>query len=336
MNALLDTRGRPLRDLRISVTDRCNLRCTYCMPADVFGPGYPFLPRAEVLTFEEIERLARVFAGLGVRKLRLTGGEPTLRRDLPALVARLAATPGIEDIALTTNGLLLPGMAVALRRAGLRRVTISLDSLDDATFRRMNGLDVPLAAVLKGIEAARDAGFEQIKLNTVVQRGVNEASVAAMAERWRGTGITVRFIEFMDVGNTNGWRLDQVVPAREIRDVVHARWPIEPVDPAFPGEVAKRWRYRDGQGEIGLISSVTSTFCGDCNRARLSPRGELFTCLFAGSGHDLRGPLRAGATDADLQALVRRIWGARDDRYSELRAAGQAGHPKAEMSYLGG
>ena len=299
----MDRVAPPIGWLEITADYRCNNRCVGCFAVTDTGPS---------MSASEILAALRRGRNEGARGLWLGGGEPTLRRDLPALVARLAATPGIEDIALTTNGLLLPGMAVALRRAGLRRVTISLDSLDDATFRRMNGLDVPLAAVLKGIEAARDAGFEQIKLNTVVQRGVNEASVAAMAERWRGTGITVRFIEFMDVGNTNGWRLDQVVPAREIRDVVHARWPIEPVDPAFPGEVAKRWRYRDGQGEIGLISSVTSTFCGDCNRARLSPRGELFTCLFAGSGHDLRGPLRAGATDADLQALVRRIWGARD------------------------
>ncbi len=331
-----DTLGRHMRDLRISVTDRCNLRCEYCMPADVFGPDHAFLPRREILDYEEIARLARVFAGLGTRKLRITGGEPLLRRDLPDLIALLRAAPGIDDIALTTNGLLLPTFARALKQAGLSRVTVSLDSLDDKVFGRMNGRGIGTAPVLKGIGAALEAGLTPLKINMVVKRGENDAEIEAMAQRWRGSGVVLRFIEYMDVGTTNGWRLDDVVPAREIVARVHARWPLESADPSYKGEVAGRWRYADGQGEIGVISSVTNTFCGDCTRARLSARGELFTCLFAGAGHDLKGPLRAGVSQDDLRALIEGIWRGREDRYSELRNANTAGLPRAEMSYLGG
>ncbi|MBX3475535.1 MAG: GTP 3',8-cyclase MoaA [Planctomycetes bacterium] len=331
-----DTRGRHLRDLRISVTDRCNLRCSYCMPADVFGPDYRFLPRAEILTYEELARLARIFAGLGVVKLRITGGEPLLRRDLPQLIAQLRAVPGIEDIALTTNGLLLPAMARELKAAGLNRVTISLDSLSDATFGRMNGKGVGVAPVLKAVDVAMQTGFAPVKINMVVQRGVNDTEIEAMAERWRGTGVIARFIEYMDVGTTNGWRMTDVTPAREIVARIHARWPLVNADPNYPGEVAGRWRYADGQGEIGVISSVTNTFCGDCTRARLSARGELFTCLFAAAGHDLRALVRNGQDDAAIADAIAALWQARDDRYSELRAANAAPVPKAEMSYLGG
>lgn len=331
-----DTRGRRLRDLRISVTDRCNLRCNYCMPADVFGPDYPFLPRKEILDHEEIARIARVFASLGVTKLRLTGGEPLLRRDLDQLITMLRGIPGIEDIALTTNGLLLPAFARKLKDAGLDRVTVSLDSLDDAVFGRMNGKGVGTAPVLKGIDSAIQAGLTPLKLNMVVKRGENDTEIEAMARRWRGTGIIVRFIEFMDVGTKNGWRMDDVVPAREIVQRINARWPLESADPNYQGEVASRWRYKDGQGEVGVISSVTNTFCGDCTRARLSARGELYTCLFAAKGHDIKTPLRAGATDYELQTLVENIWKRRDDRYSEIRNENTVGLPKAEMSYLGG
>lgn len=331
-----DTRGRHLRDLRISVTDRCNLRCGYCMPAEVFGPDYKFLPKAEILTYEELTRLARAFAALGVTKLRITGGEPLLRRDLPKLITQLRAVPGIEDIALTTNGLLLPAMARDLKAAGLNRVTISLDSLDDATFGRMNGKGVGVAPILKAVEVAQQTGFDPVKLNMVVQRGVNDHEIESMAQRWRGTGVIVRFIEYMDVGTTNGWRMDDVLPAREIVARINARWPLQSADPNYPGEVASRWRYADGAGEIGVISSVTNTFCGDCTRARLSARGELFTCLFAAKGHDLRALVRGGGNDQSLATAVAAIWRTRDDRYSELRAANAAPVPKAEMSYLGG
>jgi GTP 3',8-cyclase len=335
-DAVKDTLFRPLRDLRVSITDRCNLRCGYCMPADVFGPGYKFLPRAEILDYEEIASLARVFASLGVTKVRITGGEPLLRRDLSSLVSQLRAIDGIRDIALTTNGLLLPSQAKPLKQAGLDRVTVSLDSLDDATFGRMNGLNVGVAPVLQGIDAALEAGLTPLKLNMVVKRGENEHDIEAMAERWRGTGVTVRFIEYMDVGTSNGWRMEDVVPAREIMQRIHARWPLASAEPNYPGEVARRWRYRDGGGEIGIISSVTNTFCGDCTRARLSARGELFTCLFAARGHDLKTPLRKGASDEELRKLIQSIWQRRNDRYSELRTAETAAMPKAEMSYLGG
>ncbi len=336
MDFRTDTRGRRLHDLRISVTDRCNLRCTYCMPADVFGPDHAFLPRKEILDYEEITRLSRVFARLGVSKLRITGGEPLLRRDLPQLLEQLRGIDGIEDIALTTNGLLLPTFARPLKQAGLDRVTVSLDSMDDEVFGRMNGKGVGTAPVLKGIDAAIEAGLTPVKINMVVKRGDNDAGIEAMAERWRGTGVIVRYIEYMDVGTTNGWRMDDVVPAREIVQRIHARWPLESADPNYAGEVANRWRYADGQGEIGVISSVTNTFCGDCTRARLSARGELFTCLFANKGHDLKTPLRTGASENELLELITGLWSRRDDRYSELRNANTPSLPKAEMSYLGG
>jgi GTP 3',8-cyclase len=331
-----DTRNRPLRDLRISVTDRCDFRCVYCMPKEVFGRDFEFLRRSQLLTFEEIARVARVFAAAGVRKLRLTGGEPLLRRDLERLVEMLAAIDGIEDIALTTNGSLLARKAATLRDAGLRRVTVSLDSLDDEVFGGVNDVGAPVSRVLEGIEAATAAGLGPVKVNMVVKRGLNDASVLDMARHFRGTGHILRMIEFMDVGASNGWRLDDVVPAAELVGTIAAEWPLEPVDPAYPGEVAARYRYRDGGGEIGVIASVTQPFCGACTRARLSADGRLYTCLFANVGRDLRGPLRAGATDAELQALLRRIWGNRGDRYSELRTAETAAAPKVEMSYIGG
>jgi GTP 3',8-cyclase len=336
VNDIRDTLNRPLRDLRISVTDRCNLRCNYCMPAEIFGPDYNFLPRSQILDYEEHARLAGIFTRLGVTKLRITGGEPLLRRDLPDFVSMLRDVQGVEDIALTTNGLLLHTAARDLKRAGLDRVTVSLDSLDDDVFGRMNGLGVKVAPVLKGIDAALDAGLTPVKVNMVVKRGENDHEIEAMAEHWRGTGVTVRYIEYMDVGNTNGWRMDDVVPAREIVERINARWPLESIEPEYPGEVARRWRYADGKGEIGLVSSVTNTFCGDCTRARISARGELFTCLFGASGHDIRGLLKSGASDDEIEAWLRDIWARRDDRYSELRNQKTPGLSKAEMSYLGG
>jgi cyclic pyranopterin phosphate synthase len=329
-----DTLGRPLRDLRISVTDRCNFRCTYCMPKAVFGSDYTFLPRAELLTFEEIERLARLFAALGVEKIRLTGGEPLLRRDLERLVAMLAAIPGL-DVTLTTNGSLLRQKAQGLAEAGLRRVTVSLDSLDDGVFGAMNDVDFPVKRVLDGIDAAAAAGLA-VKVNMVVKRGVNEESVLPMARRFHGSGHTVRFIEYMDVGATNGWRLDDVVPAAEILAAIDAELPIEPVDPAYRGEVARRWRYSDGGGEIGVIASVTQPFCGDCTRVRLSADGKLYTCLFASTGHDLRALVRGDASDDELAGAIARIWHVRTDRYSELRTARTDALDKVEMSYIGG
>ncbi len=330
----VDRLGRPARDLRISVTDRCNLRCVYCMPREAFGPDHRFLERRELLSFEEIARLARAFVAHGVEKVRLTGGEPLVRRQVERLVAMLAAIPGL-DLTLTTNGALLPQKAQALRAAGLSRVTVSLDALDDATFMAINDAGLPVARVLEGIDAAAAAGLP-VKVNMVVKRGANESQVPAMAERFRGTGHTLRFIEYMDVGATNGWRTDDVVPAAEILASVDAVHPIEPVAPRYRGEVARRWRYRDGAGEIGVIASVTRPFCGDCTRARLSAEGRLFTCLFAADGHDLRRPLRAGASDAEIQAVVGRLWRGRRDRYSEERSAATAGLPRPEMSYIGG
>ncbi|MCB9893261.1 MAG: GTP 3',8-cyclase MoaA [Planctomycetes bacterium] len=335
-NTPTDTLNRHLRDLRISVTDRCNLRCTYCMPAEVFGPDYKFLPRSEILDYEELARLARVFAQLGVTKLRITGGEPLLRRNLPDFIAMLTRIPGIDDIALTTNGILLPTLAKPLAEAGLNRVTVSLDSLDDKTFGELNGRGTGVKPVLAGIAAAEKAGLGPVKVNMVVQRGVNDKDILPMAEHFRGSGRILRFIEFMDVGTTNGWRMDKVVPSREIQKLIHERWPLESAEPNYRGEVARRWLYKDGQGEVGFISSVTNTFCGDCTRARLSARGELFTCLFAAEGMDLREPLREGKTDAELIELVSARWKARDDRYSEIRNQNTAGIKKAEMSYLGG
>jgi len=331
---LLDTLGRPLRDLRISVTDRCNFRCVYCMPKEVFGAEHPFLDRGEILTFEEIERVARVFASLGVRKIRLTGGEPTLRRGLPDLVAMLARIPGLS-ITLTTNGSALDALARPLADAGLRRLTVSLDSLDDEAFRAMNDVGFPVARVLSGIDAAAAAGLSPIKVNMVVKRGVNDNGVVAMARRFRGTGHVVRFIEYMDVGTSNGWRMEDVVPAAEVVATVAREFPLEPVPRDDPSETAETWRYKDGGGEIGVIASVTRAFCRGCTRARLSADGHLYTCLFATAGTDLKAPLRSGASDADLEALVRRVWSARADRYSEIRSEATPSK-RVEMSYIGG
>jgi GTP 3',8-cyclase len=333
---VLDTLGRPMRDLRISVTDRCNFRCTYCMPKEVFGADHAFLPRAEILDFEEIERVVRASVGLGVRKIRLTGGEPLVRRNLETLVGMLAAIPGIDDLTLTTNASLLAAKAQALADAGLHRITVSLDALDDETFMRMNDVGFPVQRVLDGMAAADAAGLGPIKVNTVVRRGLNEHAILDLAERFRGTGTTVRFIEYMDVGHSNGWRLDDVVPAAEIAERIHARWPIDPVEPGYRGEVAQRYRYRDGAGEIGIISSVTQPFCGDCTRARLSADGSLYTCLFATTGHDLRDLLRSDADDAAVTEALRVIWTGRSDRYSELRTLDTVELPKVEMSFIGG
>jgi cyclic pyranopterin phosphate synthase len=317
--ALLDRLGRPLRDLRISVTDRCNFRCTYCMPAELFGDHYEFLPREQILSFEEIERLVRIFAGLGALKLRITGGEPLLRHRLPDLVGRLARVEGVEDIALTTNATLLPRQAADLASAGLRRVTISLDSLDDEVFARMNGDRLSVSRVLEGIAAAERSGLSPIKINCVVQKGVNDHTLVDLARRFKGTPHIVRFIEFMDVGTRNQWDMTKVLPAAEIVALIGAELPIEPASANYRGEVAKRWRYRDGQGEIGVISSVTQPFCGDCSRARLTTEGKLVTCLFAADGTDLRGPLRRGASDGEIRAIIARVWRDRRDRYSEER-----------------
>jgi cyclic pyranopterin phosphate synthase len=330
-----DRLGRLLRDLRISVTDRCNFRCVYCMPKEVFGKDYAFLERREILTFEEIARLARIFRGLGVEKVRLTGGEPLVRRNLEQLIELLAAIPGL-DLTLTTNGSFLARKARALKAAGLQRITVSLDALEDAVFRRLNDVDFPVARVLEGIEAAAAAGLAPVKVNMVVKRGENDASILPMARFFRGTGHILRFIEYMDVGHTNGWRMDDVVPAREIIEMIGREWPLEPVDPNYPGEVAERWRYRDGQGEIGVIASVTQAFCRTCTRVRLSTEGSLYTCLFATSGHDLRALVRGGATDADIRAAILGIWTKRADRYSEIRTAATVRLPKIEMSYIGG
>jgi cyclic pyranopterin phosphate synthase len=333
---LADARGRRLHDLRISVTDRCNFRCTYCMPKDVFGPDYPFLPQDELLTFEEIVRVARLFARHGVQKIRLTGGEPLLRKNLDRLVAQLReALPGV-DLTLTTNGSALKAQAAALAAAGLDRITVSLDSLDDATFRRMNDADFPVARVLEGIEAAARAGLAPIKVNMVVKRGVNDGQVLDMARHFRNTQHVVRFIEFMDVGSTNGWRMDDVVPSAEIVRRISAEHPLVPVEAGYQGEVAERWRYADGAGEIGVISSVTQAFCSTCTRARLSTHGHVYTCLFSQRGYDLKTLLRAGAGDAELEAAITGIWQSRTDRYSEMRTAETARSRKVEMSFIGG
>jgi cyclic pyranopterin phosphate synthase len=335
-----DLLGRPLRDLRISVTDRCNFRCTYCMPKEIFGRDYAFLPHDQILTFEEIERVARAFVGLGAEKLRITGGEPLVRRNLPDLIAMLAAIEGPDgaalDLTLTTNGSALRALAQPLADAGLRRATVSLDSLDDAVFGAMNGIDFPVARVLDGIDAALEAGLDPVKINMVVRRGVNEDSVLPMAAWARDTGVTLRFIEYMDVGHSNGWRLDDVVPAAELASTVGAAWPIEPIGPAYRGEVADRWRYLDGRGEVGIISSVTRPFCGDCTRARLSAEGQFYTCLFAVRGHDLRGQVRSDPSDEALSAFLTGIWEGRDDRYSELRSDATNDLPRIEMFAMGG
>jgi len=331
---LLDTLNRPLETLRISITDRCNFRCVYCMPKEVYGRDHVFLERKELLSLEEIARVAGVFARLGVRVVRITGGEPLVRRNVEHLVELLREIPGLE-IALTTNGALLPQKAEALAHAGLDRVTVSLDSIDDATFRALNDVDFPVQRVLDGIDAASAAGL-RVKVNAVVKRGANDDGIVGLAGHFRGTPHTLRFIEYMDVGHTNGWRLDDVVPAEEIVRTLDAVWPLEPLEPARADETARRFRYRDGAGEIGVIASVTQPFCGGCSRARLSVEGRLHTCLFAVKGHDLRAPLRLGASDDELSELIRGIWGRRTDRYSELRTAETSALPKVEMSYIGG
>ena len=333
--SLTDTLQRPLRDLRLSVTDRCNFRCVYCMPKEVFGRDYQFLEREKLLTFEETARLTRIFVSLGVKKIRITGGEPLLRRDLERLIAMLARIPEL-DLTLTTNGSLLAEKARALQESGLRRVTVSLDSLDDNVFRAMNDVDFSVERVLAGIDAAARVGLTPIKINVVVKRGVNEHSILPMVRYFRGTGQIVRFIEYMDVGHSNGWRLDDVVSAAEIFATIHAELPIEPIDPNYRGEVARRWRYRDGGGEIGIIASVTQPFCRDCSRARLSADGQLFTCLFATKGHDLRSLLRGGASDDVVSEAICGVWRGRSDRYSETRSAETIDLPKVEMSYVGG
>lgn len=334
---LTDQLDRPLRDLRISVTDRCNFRCTYCMPREVFGRDFQFLTRAELLTFEEITRLARIFVAHGVEKIRLTGGEPLVRRDLERLIAMLVQIDGLKDLALTTNGSLLsPAKARALKDAGLRRITISLDSLDDAVFMAMNDAGVPVSRVLAAIDNAQTAGLEPVKIDMVVQRGVNEGSIIEMARHFRGTGHVLRFIEYMDVGNSNGWRMDDVVPAAEIVGALSNEWPLEPLDANYFGEVAERWRYMDGGGEIGVIASVTQAFCRSCTRARLSAEGELYTCLFSGTGHDFRSLLRGGASNQQIGDALASVWQRREDRYSEIRSSHTAPHKKVEMSRIGG
>ncbi len=333
---LRDALRRPFRDLRISVTDRCNFRCVYCMPKEVYGEDHPFLPHSELLSFEEIVRLAGIFRGHGLDKIRLTGGEPLLRKDIEDLVGQLARAFPDLDLTLTTNGSALKAKARALREAGLKRVTVSLDSLDDATFRAMNDVDFPVARVLEAIDAAADAGLAPIKVNMVVKRGVNDHEVVAMARRFRGTGHIVRFIEYMDVGSTNGWRMDDVVASAEIVSRIHAQFPLVAADAQYAGEVAGRWRHADGQGEIGVISSVTQAFCSSCTRARLSTDGALYTCLFAQQGFDLKSMLRAGESDAAISGAIAAIWQRREDRYSEVRTAATALLPKVEMSYIGG
>jgi cyclic pyranopterin phosphate synthase len=334
--SLEDTRGRGLRDLRISVTDRCNFRCPYCMPKEVFDADYEFLPHSELLTFEEVVRIARAAHGHGVRKIRLTGGEPLLRRGVEDLVAMLSKALPDVDLTLTTNGSALTQKAGALFEAGLRRVTVSLDSLDDATFRAMNDADFPVARVLEAIGTAADAGLTPVKINMVVKRGTNDHQVVDMARHFKGTGHIVRFIEFMDVGTTNGWRMDDVVPSAEIVRRIDEVFPCEPVNPNHYGEVARRWQYRDGGGEFGIISSVTQAFCSSCTRARLSTDGSIYTCLFAKEGYDLKSLIRGGASDSELHEAIAAIWQRRDDRYSEIRTAETAKERKVEMSFIGG
>ena len=332
-----DTLGRPMRDLRISVTDRCNFRCPYCMPKEVFGPHFTFLERAELLTFEEIARLARVFVRSGVQKVRLTGGEPLLRRDLERLVEQLSAIDGLGDVALTTNGSLLTrDKARALKAAGLSRITISLDSLDDSVFRAMNDVEFPVARVLAAIDEAFAAGLTPVKIDAVVKRDMNAAGIVDLARRFRGTGAIVRFIEYMDVGNSNGWRMEDVVSGREIVDTISREWPLVPAGENYFGEVAERWLYEDGAGEIGVITSVTQPFCGSCTRARLSASGQLYLCLFATEGHDLRKLLREGASDDAIEETIANVWRGRTDRYSEERSANTRGLRKVEMSHIGG
>ena len=337
MPALKDTLGRPIGDLRVSVTDRCNFRCPYCMPVQVYGERYKFLPKSEILSFEEIARVVRLFVGLGVNKVRLTGGEPLVRQGLEKLIAMLSGIPGVDDLTLTTNGYLLAKQASTLKEAGLQRITVSLDSLDEEVFKQMNGLGLSVAPVLEGIEEAARVGLSPIKINAVVQRGVNDHTILELARRFKGTGHVVRFIEYMDVGNLNGWKPEEVVEASEIVSIINAEFPIEPASPNYRGEVARRYRYLDGDGEIGIISSVSQPFCADCTRARLSTEGKVYTCLFASLGHDLREPLRSGATDEELTGIIAGIWSRRRDRYSEERFE-LAGSPrrKIEMYQIGG
>ena len=334
----LDTRQRPLRDLRISVTDRCNLRCHYCMPAEIFGERYQFLPKPALLTFEEITRLTRIIVRLGAVKIRLTGGEPLVRQELEKLIQMLAQIDGVEDIAMTTNAVFLPGKAQILRDAGLKRITVSFDTLDEEIFQQMSGGRTQVETVLAGITAAEEAGFHPLKINTVVQKGVNDHTIVDLARYFKDRGHIVRFIEYMDVGNRNGWQREQVVSGKEIVERIHAELPLEPIAPQYVGEVAKRFRYQDGGGEIGIITSVTQPFCGACNRMRLGPEGQIYTCLFAKTGTDLRELLRNGATDAEIEATIRSTWQRRDDRYSEIRSIAntQDPDPKVEMYHIGG
>ena len=331
-----DRLGRPLHDLRISITDRCNFRCTYCMPKEVFGRDFVFMPSAELLSFEEITRLARIFIDQGVEKLRITGGEPLVRRNVERLIEMLASLDGLKDLTLTTNGSLLARKAQSLKDAGLQRVTVSLDSLDDNVFKSMNDVDFPVERVLEGIEAARQVGLAPIKINMVVKRGVNEGSIVDMARHFRGTGYILRFIEYMDVGTTNGWHMEDVVSAAEIASAIDTEIPLEPVDPNYAGEVARRYRYKDGSGEIGIIASVTQPFCGNCSRARLSSEGKLYTCLFGAHATDLRALLRGEKTDGEISEVVRKVWRRRADRYSEIRTLETAKRPRVEMSHIGG
>ncbi|MGH3908393.1 MAG: GTP 3',8-cyclase MoaA [Pseudonocardiaceae bacterium] len=337
MTSVSDQFGRALRDLRISVTDRCNFRCCYCMPRDVFGTDFPFMDSSELLSFEEIERVTAVFARLGVKKVRLTGGEPLVRHGIEQLVERLVGVEGVEDVALTTNGSLLAAKAQSLRDAGLNRITVSLDSLDEPTFRAVSDVKIPLSRVIQGIAAAAEAGLSPVKVNTVVKRGMNDGrDILDLAAFGREHGYVVRFIEFMDVGTTNGWRMEDVVSADDILERINSVWPIEPLDPHYTGEVASRYRYLDGGGEVGVIASITRPFCRTCTRARISAKGELYTCLFSGAGHDLRALLRGGAGDDELDQAIRGIWKARTDRYSAQRTSETRGLAKVEMSYIGG
>ena len=331
-----DTLGRALLDLRISVTDRCNFRCTYCMPKEIFGRGYRFLPQKEVLTFEEITRLTKLFAALGTRKIRLTGGEPLMRREVEELIKMLAEIPGIDDLALTTNGSFPVERVQTLKQAGLKRMTVSLDSLDDVVFMKMNDVDFPVSRVLEWIEASITAGFEPIKINMVVQRGVNEDSILPMARYFNKPNTILRFIEYMDVGSSNDWRLDDVVPAKEIAERIHAEMPLELIGPNYTSEVAKRWRYKESGNEVGFITSVTQPFCGTCTRVRLSANGSFYTCLFAAQGHDLKSLIRGGASDEELTKSITDIWQKRIDRYSEIRSSETKDLPKVEMSFIGG
>ena len=340
MTSPMDAFGRLIRDLRISVTDRCNFRCVYCMPREIFGPSYAFVPRDELLRLEEIVRIAKVFAACGVKKVRITGGEPMIRRNLEHLIKMIASIEGIDDVSMTTNASYLSkGRAVALKEAGLNRITVSLDALDQETFRTVCDVKFSVSRVLEGIENARQAGFDNIKINAVIKRGLNEHSVLPLARYFHGTCSILRFIEYMDVGSTNNWKLDEVVSATELIDLINREMPIDPVSPNYRGEVAKRWRYADGGGEIGFITSVTESFCGDCSRVRLSAVGQIYTCLFATDGYDIRGPLRAGASDQDLLEMIHALWGKREDRYSELRGqipVDVCSGSKVEMSHIGG